>query len=248
MEYLSTSTGSHLAGMQTKMIKHALEYLYENLHVFSQTAEFSLPSQFQDPWRNQRGNKLGLGSVFYIAYTVYPYICPLLGLFFIVKSTWFNLIVTSQNRCDRQCFIQCQLLPQGYARLSLSSHFHARLKLPTDASSYFNAPQFWRLTQHGKLHTIFQRPPFLFNNIVFFGTLQINNLAPPGRRPRRRWAVHHLQVHMFRRRAGHRGNVSLLDQENVVLNQINITTLLFLSGKFTPRINSYRNQRFFLQA
>jgi len=49
---------------------------------------------------------------------------------------------------------------------------------------------------------------------------------------------------MFRRRAGHRGNVSLLDQDNVVLNQINITTPLLLSGEFTPRINSYRNQRF----
>ena len=50
---------------------------------------------------------------------------------------------------------------------------------------------------------------------------------------------------MFRRRAGQGGNVSLLDQDNVVLNQINITTPLLLSGEFTPRINGYRNQRFF---
>ena len=50
---------------------------------------------------------------------------------------------------------------------------------------------------------------------------------------------------MFRRRAGQGGNVSLLDQDNVVLNQINITTLSLLSGEFMPRINSYRNQRFF---
>ena len=100
------------------------------------------------------------------------------------------------------------------------------------------------LTQHGKLHKILQKHHFCLSISFFFGTLQINNLAPPGRRPRRRWAVHHLQVHMFRRRAGQGGNVSLLDQDNVVLNQINITTLLLLSGEFTPRINSYRNQRF----
>ena len=50
---------------------------------------------------------------------------------------------------------------------------------------------------------------------------------------------------MFRRRTWHGGNVTLLDQYNVVLNKINITTPLLLSGEFTPRINGYRNQRFF---
>ena len=116
MEYWSTSTGSHLAGMQTKMIKHALEFLYENLHVFSQAAEFSLPSQFQDPWRNQRGNKLGLGSVFlYCIYGISLYLPP----FRIIFHCKINMI--QFNRYESKSMWSSMLYPMSIIASGLRS-------------------------------------------------------------------------------------------------------------------------------
>ena len=141
--------------------------LYENLYVFSKRRSSVCRCASKTPVETKGEINWDLDPFLYCIYGLFLYLPPCRIIFHCkINMSPFNF--TSQIKFDRR-----SKLHPGYVRLSLSSHFHARLKLFTNVSSCFNAPQFWSLTQHGKRHMIFHGPPFFCLTISFLWHLKL---------------------------------------------------------------------------